>query len=340
MNLASYEIPFWHPDAINIGPLELHPFGILVATGVLTGVHVMGRWADRDGLDQRHVQGLVWYCVIIGFICAHVFDVLAYQPGKLADDPLLLIKLWQGISSYGGFLGGVIGYIVYVWRYKIPVGPYADACLIAFIPGFTFGRMGCSVAHDHIGAYTEDFFLATEYTSEVIRRYAFGSPPGGLQPGLHHNLGFYELLFMLILCLVLFLADQWRNRPHGFLAALMGTLYAPVRFIMEFFRDNPDADPRYLGFTPAQWLSIVLFSVGVYVLIRLAKHGSRTPIAELIAEREKAGASQPGSKTSGKSKGTSKGQSTSTGKGKASADTAGKSSKTSGGKKKKKRKKK
>lgn len=326
MNLASYEIPFWHPDAINIGPLELHPFGILVATGVLTGVHIMGRWAERDGLDQRHVQGLVWYCVAIGFICAHVFDVLAYQPGKLADDPLLLFKLWQGISSYGGFLGGVIGYIVYVWRYKIPVGPYADACLVAFIPGFTFGRAGCTVAHDHIGAYTEDFFLATEYTREAILRYGFGNPPGSLKPGLHHNLGFYELLFMLVLCLVLFLADRWRNRPHGFLAALMGTLYAPVRFVMEYFRVNQEADPRYAGFTPAQWLSIVLFCVGVYVLIRLAKHGSRTPIAELIAERQGADAGESGSEKASADSARKSGQ-------------ASKSGKPSGGKKKKRKKK-
>ena len=285
MMLASLDIPFWHPDAISLGPLEIHPFGILVATGVLLGAHVMGRWADKNGLEQRHVQGLVWYCVGIGFVCAHVFDVLAYQPQNLADDPLLLFKLWQGISSYGGFLGGVIGYLIYIWRYKVPVAPYADACLIAFVPGFTFGRMGCTVAHDHIGAHTDNFFLATEYTPEVIRRYGFGSPPGGLQPGLHHNLGFYELLFMVVLCAVLFTADRWSNRPHGFLAALMGTLYAPVRFVMEIFRDNPDADPRYFGFTPAQWLSIVLFLVGVYVLIRLVRHGNRLPVAELVAER-------------------------------------------------------
>lgn len=337
MTFASYEIPFWHPDAISLGPLELHPFGILVATGVLLGVHIMRRWADRDGLEDRHVQGLVWYCVGIGFICAHVFDVLAYQPGKLADDPLLLFKLWQGISSYGGFLGGVIGYCLYVWRYKIPVGPYADACLIAFIPGFTFGRMGCTVAHDHIGAYTENFFLATEYTRETILRYGFGSPPGGLKPGLHHNLGFYELLFMLILCLVLFLADRWRKRPHGFLAALMGTLYAPVRFIMEFFRVNPDADPRYFGFTPAQWLSIVLFCAGVFVLIRLVRHGNNLPMAELLAER--AEREQGANPDAGKKKGagqTAKKSAKKSGKGSGSG---GKKA-GSGGSKSKKRKKK
>lgn len=325
MTLASYEIPFWHPDAFQIGPLELHPFGILVATGVLLGVHIMRRWAESNGHEDRHVQGLVWYCVITGFVCAHLFDVLAYQPDKLADDPLLLFKIWQGISSYGGFLGGVIGFCWYVWRYKIPVAPYADACLIAFVPGFTFGRMGCTVAHDHIGAHTQDFFLATDYSVEVIRRYGFGSPPGGLEPGLHHNLGFYELLFMLLLCLVLFLANQWKNRPHAFLAALMGTLYAPVRFVMEFFRVNPEADPRYAGLTPAQWLSIVLFAVGVFVLIRLVKHGNNLPVAELAAAR----AGKSPDRAEDKSKG-----------GKSASKSGGKSgSKKSGGKNKKRKKK-
>ena len=58
-----------------------------------------------------------------GFIGAHVFDVLAYQPGRLSEDPLLIFKLWQGISSYGGFIGGVFGFAVYIKKHHLPVGP-------------------------------------------------------------------------------------------------------------------------------------------------------------------------------------------------------------------------
>lgn len=304
MILANFEIPFWYPSPISLGPMDLHPFGLLVATGVMFGAYMMGRFGDKYRLSQEHIQGLVWYCVGIGFIGAHVFDVLAYQPGKLSEDPLLLFKVWQGISSYGGFIGGVVGFVIYVWKYKIDTSLYADASLWAFIPGFMFGRMGCTVAHDHIGAHTEDFFLATEYTTEVIRRYGFGSPPGGLEPGLHHNLGFYELLFMIVLFATMLAVERWprrsaerpRARPDGFIAALMGTMYAPVRFIMEFLRDNPDADPRYVGLTFAQWMSFVLFLVGIYALVRLVK---RPYVEPAVASED--GSGKSASKSAGKS---------------------------------------
>jgi phosphatidylglycerol:prolipoprotein diacylglycerol transferase len=308
MTLASFEVPFWHPDAISIGPVDLHPFGILVAIGVVLGAHLMRVWGEKRGLEDRHIQGLVWYCVGFGFVGAHVFDVLAYQPGKLAEDPLLIVKLWQGISSYGGFIGGVLGFVIYVKKHDLPVGRYADASIVAFVPGFTFGRMGCSVAHDHIGAATDGFFLATNYPIEAIHKYGWN-----IQPGLHHNLGFYELLFMLVLCAILFVISRWKNRPDGFMAALMGTLYAPVRFVMEFFRVNPEADPRYVGLTFAQWMSIILFLVGVVVLARMVKNRNVTAVVAAADEAEKideAGSDKPktGKSGSGKSRSGKSGQ--------------------------------
>lgn len=309
MILARSEVPFWHPDAISLGPLDLHPFGILVAIGVVLGAHLMRVWGEKRGLEDRHIQGLVWYCVGFGFVGAHVFDVLAYQPGKLSEDPLLLFKLWQGISSFGGFIGGAFGFAVYVKRHKLPVGRYADAAMVAFVPGFTFGRMGCTVAHDHIGAPSDGFFLATDYPIEAIQKYGWN-----IEPGLHHNLGFYELLFMLVLCAILFAVSRWDNRPAGFMAMLIGTLYAPVRFVMEFLRVNPEADPRYLGLTFAQWMSVILFLFGVAVLVRMLTNRKPAAAAEAGSEsadkapkgsesgRDKAKAGKSGSARAGQSK--------------------------------------
>ena len=39
------------------------------------------------------------------------------------------------------------------------------------------------------------------------------------------------------------------------ITALTGLFYAPVRFLLDFLRFNPEADPRYLGLTFAQWVS-------------------------------------------------------------------------------------
>lgn len=274
------DIPFLRPGSIDIGPLELQPFGILVALGVVLGAHLMRRWGETHDLDDDHIRSLVGWLVVCGFIGAHLFDVLAYQNDKLADDPILLLKIWAGISSYGGFIGGAFGFFYYVIRHKLPMGRYADVAIWGLTVAFTFGRLGCTLVHDHIGAYTEDFFLATNYTQEIITKYGFGN----LEPGLHHNLGFYEFLYMLLLCGFMYGLSRWKSRPHGLLAAAVGTAYAPVRFFLDFLRVNRDADPRYFGLTFAQWMSLVLFAAGVYVIIRILQKPAILPEAVVVAQ--------------------------------------------------------
>jgi hypothetical protein len=56
-------------------------------------------------------------------------------------------------------------------------------------------------------------------------------------------------------------------------AALVGLLYAPVRFMLDFLRFNPHADPRYVGLTFAQWVSMLAFGAAVLLLLRIAKNG-------------------------------------------------------------------
>lgn len=268
--MLSY-IPFFRPGSIDIGPLELQPFGILVATGVLLGAYLMHRWSEANRLDGDAIRGLINWVVISGFIGAHVFDVFAYQFDELQRDPLLLFKVWQGISSYGGFIGGAFGFFLYTRRHKLDVGAYADATMVGLVPGFTLGRLGCTVVHDHIGARADEFFLATHYSKDAILKYGFGSPPGALEPGLHHNLGFYEFLYMLVLCALLYGLSRWRSRPAGLMAVAVGLAYAPVRFVLDGLRVNADADPRYAGLTFAQWMSLLLIAVGLYLLVRLFK---------------------------------------------------------------------
>lgn len=282
-------LPFFTLSSFDLGPIELQPFGILVAIGVLFGSHLIHRRADRLGLNDDNVRSLIGWAAVGGFIGAHVFDVLAYQFDAFLEDPLLLLKIWSGISSYGGFIGGTVGFLIYVRRHGLPIAPYADTIMWGLVPGFTFGRMGCTIVHDHIGAASDGFFLATNYPAEVAAKY-------GIAPGLHHNLGFYELLYMLGLCGVLWLVDRKPHR-HGMLVAVIATLYAPVRFFLEFLRVNPAADPRYAGLTFAQWVSIVTTMIGLVWLVRLlrmpADEAAMTPAAA-VGARAAAGGSKQG----------------------------------------------
>ena len=299
-------LPYWNPQNITFTileripgthmPLAIQPFGILVATGVVIGAYLMRRWGEKHGLDDNHVRGLVLYSAIFGFTGAHLFDVIAYEPHKLVEDPLVLIRLWEGISSYGGFIGGSFGFFLYQRRNRLPFGPYGDCTIIGLVTAFTVGRLGCTVVHDHVGAASDGFFLAVDYPVGKIPSFPADAS------GLHHNLGLYEFLYLLFVCAVLYGASKWKDRPAGLLVALSATVYAPVRFFLDYLRINPDADPRYLTLTFAQWASIATVGAGAFLIGRLVRSVRDTPASEPATEDATPETSKPAASKSTTSK--------------------------------------
>src|SRR3989337_1437957 len=58
------------------------------------------------GIAPELFQDLLLYVILSGFIVAHLYSVLAYFPRETMENPLLLLKIWENISSFGGFAGG------------------------------------------------------------------------------------------------------------------------------------------------------------------------------------------------------------------------------------------
>jgi phosphatidylglycerol:prolipoprotein diacylglycerol transferase len=241
------------------GAFSIKPFGTLVAIGVYVGSYLATRQGKRMGLDERVLTSFIAWVVGIGFLGGHMLDVIFYYPGQVLRDPLSLFRIWEGLSSFGGFTGAVIGGLLWKWRYKTQILPYADVIASAFPTAWVFGRSGCSVAHDHPGQLS-DLWFAVKY------------PGGG-----RFDLGLYEMLLTIPLALA-FLWLRRRPRPWGFYCGAIAIAYAPVRFALDFLRvDQPIAesngliaavDPRYAGLTPAQWACFGLLAMGVYFFIR------------------------------------------------------------------------
>lgn len=228
-----------------VGPLAIQPFGLLVAIGLVVGYQVAMWETRRRGLDPKHTGSLVLWTLIGGFVVAHLVSVVFYFPEEIAANPLVLLKFWGSLSSYGGFAGGALAALYYIRREKLTLWPHVDMLALSLIAGWFFGRMGCSVVHDHPGKLS-DFFLAVKY-------------PGGAR----HDLGFYEWLFTILLIAGAFTLRRLDLRPGSVLVMIM-IAYAPVRFGLDFLRT---ADRLYAGLTPGQYFSIALL-IGGFVLWR------------------------------------------------------------------------
>ncbi|MEB2311611.1 MAG: prolipoprotein diacylglyceryl transferase [Sorangiineae bacterium] len=240
-------------------PFSIKPFGTLVAIAVYLGAYLAIREGKRRGLSERALTSFIFWVVVAGFVGGHVLDTLFYYPGRVLSDPASLLRLWDGLSSFGGFIGALCGVMLWKWRYRVGVLPYADVVASAFPAAWVFGRAGCAVAHDHPGLRSAAWF-AVQY------------PDGG-----RFDLGLYEMLLTIPLAIV-FLLLRRKPRPWGFYLAVMSIAYAPVRFGLDFLRarDVEVPDERYLGLTPAQWACFGLLAVGVTLLLR-ARRGTDAP---------------------------------------------------------------
>lgn len=246
-------IPYFEQPRLHLGPLTIHAFGVMVATGILLALRLMRKRGPALGLDPALAERLGMRIVIVGFIFAHLVDRIFYFPGETLANPLSLFYVWQNISSFGGFVGATLVAVLFVrghrenhlgWR-------YLDLIAWAFPVGWFFGRCGCALAFDHPGRETT-FFLAQRYSDHVVR----------------HNLGLDEALFILPVAIAFQLLGRGKPRGPGFFVGLLALVYAPVRFSFDFLRI---VDRRYFGLTPGQYGSILLIFVALWILRRSAR---------------------------------------------------------------------
>ncbi|MFO0613715.1 MAG: prolipoprotein diacylglyceryl transferase family protein [Polyangiaceae bacterium] len=293
------ELPLHFLDSVWNGA-SIKTFGILVALGVYIGSVVAVRHSKQRGQDQDKMNSFIFWVVGIGFIGGHVFDALFYtperifgrgvegQPGFVKADPLYIFKIWAGLSSFGGFLGAIIGAILFKVTKKEKILPFVDTVCSAFPLAWVFGRSGCASVHDHPGRCS-DLWIAVKY------------PPDALAPQIcpegwgRFDLGLIEMVLTIPLAIAFWWLWRKKPRQYGFFAGWMCVAYAPVRFLLDFLRIPEikdaagrivhEADPRYGGLTPAQWACFALVGLGI-AIIRMGR--SYPPVLATYAEMQEA----------------------------------------------------
>lgn len=257
-------IPYIHFPSYKLGPFTLEIFGVFVAIGIYIAARINYAQAKREGLDPQPMADFAFYSVVAGVVSGHLVHLLLYHPEEMSRSPWQLFKFWDGLSSFGGLLGGIVTAMIFFRMKKVPFDTYADALAVGMAPGWAIARIGCFLVHDHPGVKT-DFPLAVNFPAQY-----FGGP--------RHDLGLYDSLWLFTIAGVL-----WWMRKNGILRhrlmAVMAVLYAPARFLFDFLRasDLAYVDKRYLGLTPAQYGCMIILVYGVVKLAR-SKEPVRGPI--------------------------------------------------------------
>jgi phosphatidylglycerol:prolipoprotein diacylglycerol transferase len=206
------------------------------------------------------------------------------------------------MSYHGGFVGGLLGMIVWCKFKKRPVLKWIDAMVCAIPLGYTFGRIGNFMNGELYGRITtmpwgmvfpaaERFSANLPWVQEFATKIGMELPSSGLINLPRHPSQFYEAFFEgIVLWLII-----WNLRKHKKFDGMLGAIYAGgygiFRFFIEYFRE-PDADLGYriakdssapiytntslLNFSTGQILCFLMILLAIFIFIlgwRLSKKG-------------------------------------------------------------------
>jgi phosphatidylglycerol:prolipoprotein diacylglycerol transferase len=253
-------IPYFQIPPLRIGPLAIQPFGVLAAAGVYLASVLLERRARDEDLDPAPLNGFAIWALVGGVVGGHLVHLFFYHPEELRSFGWLqVLKVWDGLSSTGGVLGGLLAGAAYFRLRNLSFAAYGDVFALSVAPGWAVARLGCFSVHDHPGVLTT-FPLAVAFPE-----------------GARHDLGLYDALLLGAITAVLYALR--RSRLRGALLGVLALLYGIGRFLLDFLRarDVPYADARYGGLTPAQWFCIALVLYGVVHVTRTLRRSREAP---------------------------------------------------------------
>lgn len=261
-------IPYTTFPTIDLGPLSLRTFGMVVAIGVLIGAWLAARYGEEHGIPRDTTYSLAMRMVVSGVIGSRITWVLSHLDDL--DSPLDAIAIWKGgLQFSGGFVFAVIaGYPVYRHWNRLTRWHSLDGYAYGLSIGLGIGRIGCYSVGEHFGSRSS-FPLAVRYEGGSVREDLLGSVR--LTEGtVFHQTALYELFYMLVLFAVLtYVLHLRRQRPGpGVAMAIFCGFYGVARFASDALRVN---DERVLGLTGAQYLCLALLPTSAWIWFRVRK---------------------------------------------------------------------
>lgn len=220
-------------------------YGVLLAAGFLSAIWMGVRLAERDGLDRKRAYDVALATIGASMVGSKLL-LLATEPQFLAADRLFSREFWSSGGVYfGGFLGAVLGSVLFARAYDLPWFRLADAFAPAIALGQAIGRLGCLAAGCCWGASCA---LPWGVTYSDAAQAVTGVPANVPL----HPVQLYEALLSVGI-LVALLALRKQRAATGFILPAYLMLYGAARFALEFFRDDPRGD--VLGLTTMTGLS-------------------------------------------------------------------------------------
>ena len=242
------------PEIFSLGPLSIRWYGVMVACGFLAAFFLGLKRSKRYGFTQDDVSDCIAWAVVGALAGARLLYVIRFWKEEFADDPLSILKIYQGgLVFLGGFAGALLLLLILSRRRRWAFWQIADFAAPMIPLGQAFGRIGCLLNGCCHGV---------EYHGALAFQY----------PTVPHPVfpiqACYSLGALALCGLLLWLERREHCRRHLFLVYLV--CYSIGRFCLEFGRGDYPARQLHGGLTPAQITCLWLLPLACAVYSAMA----------------------------------------------------------------------
>ena len=247
------------PKTLDLGPLSIHLYGLIIAVGLLLAVlYACGR-SRQFGLTVDDLTDGVLCIVPFAVLCARVYYCI-FQWDSYKENPIEILYIWHGgLAIYGGVIGAAIGILVFAKVKKVKVGAVLDITSLGFLIGQSIGRWGNFFNREAFGSETTSFLRMGLY--KVVSQAGFITTSSTMH--YFHPTFLYESVWNAVgFALLHFLSK--RRKYDGQVALGYLAWYGLGRTFIEGLR----TDSLYLGnFRVSQLLAAVTCFCGVALLM-------------------------------------------------------------------------
>ncbi|NWG21212.1 MAG: prolipoprotein diacylglyceryl transferase [Chloroflexi bacterium] len=279
------------PVIVQLGPLTLRWYGVLIMTGVILAAWIGARHVERRGMDRESLWDLLIWVLVPGLIGARLYYVFIQSPrgpdglGRFLDNPLSILAVWEGgLHIFGAFLAGALGLWAFARVRRVPLLVYADAIALGLPPGQAIGRLANFINQELYGPPT-----TLPWGLRIDAEHRIGPYRDLLvfpETTRFHPLFLYESLWNAVgFALIYAIWRRYGDRLRDGDVLLMYLIWYPAgRFFIEFLRTDSWFFPG-TPFNVVHVLSLIAVAGAATLLYLRRRHNSGLNVEDAEVER-------------------------------------------------------
>lgn len=248
-----------NPIFFNLGPIQIHWYGVIIASAVIIALTLSVREGTRVGLEADNFYDYILWALPVAIIFARAYYVI-FEWGYYSQHTSEIIAVWDGgIAIYGSLIGAALVMFLYCRSKFISMWTMLDVVSPTVILAQGIGRWGNFMNQEAFGRITSKGFLMSLHLPNFIinQMYIDG----------HYRVPtyLYESVWDVLGFIVLF---TLRHKFHLFKQGEIFLCYLIWYSVGRFFVEGMRTDSLMIGNTirVSQLLSVILF-VGAIVTI-------------------------------------------------------------------------